>query len=115
MTKLRMIGARIGTLDSRTAKPPPKEAERHYLTPEHRTWSDQVIGRAGGRCEDIDERTGLRCTKAQPDHRVFADHIVERRDGGQPFDLKNGQCLCGSHHGKKTAIARARRARASAG
>jgi signal transduction histidine kinase len=40
---------------------------------------------------------------------MYADHIIELRDGGQPFDLNNGQCLCASHHELKTMQARARR------
>jgi 5-methylcytosine-specific restriction protein A len=37
---------------------------------------------------------------------MYADHIVELRDGGQPFDLRNGQCLCAVHHERKTFQAR---------
>jgi nitrite reductase/ring-hydroxylating ferredoxin subunit len=40
---------------------------------------------------------------------MFADHIVEVKDGGAKFDLANGQCLCGSCHTRKTAAARAQR------
>jgi 5-methylcytosine-specific restriction protein A len=37
---------------------------------------------------------------------MFADHIVEIKDGGALLDLRNGQCLCGSHHEIKTAQAK---------
>jgi hypothetical protein len=40
---------------------------------------------------------------------MFADHIKERQDGGDPFDPANGQCLCGAHHTLKTGRERARR------
>jgi 5-methylcytosine-specific restriction enzyme A len=40
---------------------------------------------------------------------MFADHVVELRDGGSPFDLANGRCLCGAHHTRKTNEARAKR------
>jgi hypothetical protein len=40
---------------------------------------------------------------------MFADHIVELNDGGAPFDVANGQCLCGAHHTAKTADARGAR------
>jgi hypothetical protein len=33
---------------------------------------------------------------------VYADHIVELRDGGSLTDPSNGQCLCRSHHEIKT-------------
>lgn len=107
MARLQTIGSRIEAIDTRRVRPPPKLADPHYLTPEHRAWSEQVIRRAGGRCEVV--VNGLRCRKARPRHRMFADHIVERRDGGAPFDPANGQCLCGAHHSAKTAAARAAR------
>lgn len=43
---------------------------------------------------------------------MFADHIVERKDGGAEFDPANGQCLCGSCHSRKTAAERAKRMKA---
>lgn len=108
MPKIRMLTPRIGTLDTRTARVPPKQADPYYLTPQHRAWARDVIDRAGGRCEAIDEATGERCTKAEPYHRMFADHVEERRDGGA--DLGQGKCMCGSHHTEKTTAARAARA-----
>ena len=85
---------------------PPKQADKVYHTPEYRAWREAVIARAGRRCQAVDDH-GRRCWKAEPGHRMFADHIMELRDGGEPFDLSNGQCLCGSHHVAKTASARA--------
>jgi len=61
-----------------------------------------VVKRAGGQCEAIDEQ-GNRCSKAQPAHRMYADHIVELKDGGSLLNLANGQCFCASHHEIKTA------------
>jgi hypothetical protein len=40
---------------------------------------------------------------------MFADHVVEVKDGGALYDVANGKCLCGSHHSAKTAQARAAR------
>ena len=45
---------------------------------------------------------GHRCSRAQPEHRMYADHIVEIKDGGSILDVTNGQCLCYSHHTIKT-------------
>jgi 5-methylcytosine-specific restriction protein A len=98
-------------IDARAVKPEAKRADPFYLTPEYRAWREVVIARAGRRCEAIDERTGRRCPKAEPRHRMFADHIKEVRDGGAPYDPTNGRCLCGSHHTRKTAQARADRLR----
>jgi hypothetical protein len=87
--------------DVRCARPPEKTADPWYWTPEHRAWREFVIARAGGVCE----RPG--CGRREP--RMFADHVVELKDGGAALDPANGECLCGSHHSLKTAAARAAR------
>src|SRR5262245_3817541 len=109
-SKLKTLRPSIRLFDARAVKPQAKTADRFYLTPQYREWRDKVIARAGGRCEVVER--GLRCTKAQPDHRMFADHVREVSDGGAQYDLANGQCLCGSHHTRKTAATRAHRLRA---
>src|SRR5215470_3184794 len=102
MPKLRSLAPMVRTIDTRTAKRDPL-----YATPEFRAWRAKVVARAGGRCEVVTH--GYRCTKAQPIHRLFADHVIEVKDGGAPFDVANGQCLCGPHHLMKTAQARRNR------
>ncbi|EHM00541.1 HNH endonuclease domain protein [Acetobacteraceae bacterium AT-5844] len=97
--KLSMAKPRIATLDLRTARPAPKVAASHYTRPEHRQWRAEVIRRAGGRCQG--------CGRGNT--RLFADHIVELKDGGAPLALSNGQALCGSCHSAKTARSRAAR------
>jgi 5-methylcytosine-specific restriction enzyme A len=113
MRKLRSLGPKVKAADTRTTRPPPpqptdkqrfKKADPFYATPEFRAWRAKVVARAGGRCEAIEY--GHRCTKAQPQHRMFADHVIEIRDNGAQFDPVNGQCLCGPHHLMKTAQAR---------
>jgi 5-methylcytosine-specific restriction endonuclease McrA len=37
------------------------------------------------------------------------DHIIEIKDGGEPFDIKNTQSLCHLHHNKKSALERKKR------
>ena len=69
------------------------------MTLEHRTWSKAIIARGGSRCA-VCGASGV---------RLFADHIVEIKDGGAPLDLANGQALCGRHHTLKTIAARAGR------
>jgi 5-methylcytosine-specific restriction endonuclease McrA len=96
---LTSLPSRIGSLDTRTAQPAPKQADPHYLTPEHQRWRAEVTRRAGGACQQCG-RSGV---------RLFADHIVELKDGGAPFDPTNGQALCGSCHTAKTARARTAR------
>jgi hypothetical protein len=113
MPKLRSLPPLVRTTDTRTTRPPPrdkapKERNALYNSPEFRTWRKQVVTRANGRCEATDAH-GNRCPKAYPKHRVYADHIIELRDGGQPFEVANGQCLCASHHESKTHSARTQR------
>jgi 5-methylcytosine-specific restriction protein A len=111
--RLKALGPLVKSVDTRTVRPPPspptpqqrfKKADPFYASPEFRAWRAKVVARAGGRCEAIEY--GHRCTKAQPAHRMFADHVIEIRDNGARFDPSNGQCLCGPHHLMKTAQAR---------
>lgn len=104
--RIPSIAPRLATLNTDCAKPPPKTADPHYLTPEHRAWRDKVIERAGNCCQGT-RPDGRPCRRTGV--RLFADHIVERKDGGDPFDLANGQALCGSCHGVKTSSERAKR------
>lgn len=109
---MRKIGSLITRrVDARAIKPEAKKADPFYLTPEYRVWREAVIAKAGRRCEGIDQRTGRRCTKAEPRNRMFADHVIEVSDGGARYDPANGRCLCGSHHTLKTVQARAARLR----
>src|SRR4249920_361556 len=98
MTKLRSLAPLVRTLDTRTTKLPPRD--NPYLTTDYRAWRAHVVARAGGRCEAVDG--GHRCGRAEPEHRMFADHVVELKDGGSLLDLNNGQCLCATHHRRKT-------------
>jgi len=107
---LRSLPTLVHTLDTRTTKLPPKVMDEAYTTTQFRAWRSMVVARAGGRCEAIDH--GHRCSKAMPEHRMYADHIIELRDGGSLLDVSNGQCLCASHHQIKTVAARTRRHRA---
>lgn len=104
MTKLRTLAPIVRNLDSRTVRPPPRRRELIYNSPEYRSWRNQVVAKAGGRCEALDN--GHRCDKYWPEHKMYADHIVELKDGGSAFDLSNGQCLCASHHNSKTITAK---------
>lgn len=103
MTRIRILGPRLGTARTQV-RPMPKQTDPHYQSPEHKAWAAEVFKRAGGRCQ------APGCPKFSPEHRMFADHIVERQDGGADLDPANGQLLCGAHHSAKTARARALRA-----
>ncbi|WP_424139718.1 HNH endonuclease [Roseomonas chloroacetimidivorans] len=76
-----------GTLGTRSARPPPKQAGPHYQTLEHQRWRAEVTRRAGGMYQaSRSGRSGV---------RLFADQIIQMKDGGAPFDPTNGQALCG--------------------
>jgi 5-methylcytosine-specific restriction protein A len=104
MTRLTALPPRLAKADTRRIKPDPKRADPELLSAAHRWWRETVINRAGHRCEWVEN--GRRCTRGD---RLFADHIVERKDGGDPLDPSNGQALCGKHHTLKTTNERARR------
>ena len=103
MAKLRTLAPRVRTVDTRTTRLLPP-SDPIYNSREYRSWRAMVIAQAGGRCEAL--VNGYRCTKATPHSRVFADHIVELKDGGSLTDPNNGMCLCFSHHQIKTVQAR---------
>jgi hypothetical protein len=107
MPKLRMLAAKVRAINTSTTPLPAKVMDPVYNTPAFRQWRARVVQRAGHRCEAVDN--GHRCSKAQPAHRLYADHIIELRDGGALLDLSNGQALCASHHELKTMFARATR------
>ena len=104
MGRLRALAPRLATLDTRKVRMPEKTADPIYHTAEYQAWREEVIARAGRRCEEV--VNGKRCWKAEPHNRMFADHVIELRDGGAPFDPSNGRCLCGAHHTLKTIKAR---------
>lgn len=98
---LRNLPSRLRTADLSCARVPAKTADPLYATPEYKLWREAVIARADGRCQ------ARGCGRRE--RRMFADHVVEVKDGGARFDPANGQCLCGSHHTAKTAAERAKR------
>jgi hypothetical protein len=108
MTRLRSLAPRLRSINTSAIKPPPKIKDAVYNSPEFAAWRSIVIARAGGQCEAVVD--GQRCPKAKPTDRVYADHIVELKDGGSLLDPNNGQCLCASHHEIKTADVRRYRA-----
>ena len=101
MASLSMLPFRIARHDTRTALPPSKQPDPHYASNAHRDWRAAVLARAGHACQHCG-----RCGA-----RLYADHIVELRDGGAALDVTNGQALCGACHTTKTVAARAARMR----
>lgn len=106
MGRLKAFGSLIGAMDAKV-RAAPKVAEGFYSSPQWR-----------GLVADIKRMRGARCERAgcpTPTHRVIADHIVERKDGGADLDPSNIELLCFTHHARKTAEAKRRRAQGAAG
>lgn len=100
---MRMLKPALRTMDTRTCRPPPKETDPHYGTAAHKQWVADVLKRDGGLCQDpqhVGPREGLRCV---------ADHIIEKRDGGDLLDVRNGLTRCWPCHTRKTNAERAKR------
>lgn len=100
---IKVLKRRIAEFDGRAAKPMKYKKPALYSSKEYRAWRAKVINRANGVCQ------APGCGRA--DQSMYADHIEELKDGGDPFDPANGQCLCASHHQLKTAEARRNRQR----
>ncbi|KAF0102223.1 MAG: HNH endonuclease [Rhodospirillaceae bacterium] len=100
MTKLTMLRPRVATADTRRVKPPPKQVDAELGTRDWKAMRLRVKERARGMCE------AEGCTRPG----FYADHIVERRDGGAVFDMANLQWVCPSHHQRKTVRERMKRA-----
>lgn len=103
MTRLRALRSTLPRHDLHVAQVPrvAKATDAFYSTNLHREWRRQVKNRARGRCEWV--LAGGQVCGAR-EMKMYADHIVERKDGGAEHDLSNGQCLCASHHTLKTAL-----------
>ena len=97
--RIPTLKPRIPTTDFRRVKPPPKVADPELLTRDWRAMRERVIREAGGRCQIAGFLRPAR----------YADHIVERKDGGAVFDRANLQAICPVHHGLKSAAERAKR------
>lgn len=75
--------------------------DRRYSTQRWVRLRAQAIVRDGNRC------VMGGCTNR--DAPLFADHIVEVRDGGAFWDVNNIQTLCKPHHDAKTLTVKAGR------
>src|SRR5580765_5769378 len=90
--KVRRLAPLMRTLSTRTIQAPQKRHEAFYNSPEFRSWRAQVVVR--GRNRGAYNGDGERGRKANPAPRMYAHPLIELRDGGHPFDVWNGQCLC---------------------
>lgn len=66
----------------------------------HRRWRELVLARDPVCVDPFGDHAAAGEVVASTD----ADHKVRIIDGGKRFDLENGQGLCATCHGKKTAV-----------
>ncbi len=99
---LKSITPRLNTLSS-TLRRAPKAVDPFYLTAEWKALARYIKQLRGYACE----MCGKDFSKQR--HKLIADHIIERKDGGADLDPGNLQCLCAGCHNRKTAQARRNR------
>ena len=99
MGRLSLLPTRLQpTRQQRTAQPV-KVADSFYKSPQWLAAREESIALHFGFCAHCERRPS----------RLFVDHIVELKDGGEPLEQSNLEPLCGSCHSLKTAKARAQR------
>jgi 5-methylcytosine-specific restriction protein A len=86
----------------RRAENRPNAYQRGYCDKRHRAWRAAVLLRDNWTCRSC----GVVIWQKR---RAHADHIVSIADGGDRYDVANGQCLCASCHQRKTNDERERR------
>lgn len=93
---MRNLTPRLGALDVRRAKPAPKTPDQIYRSDKWGAFRAMVAAQAMPVC--------VHCGSTGP--RMTLDHIVEIKDGGEPFSRDNVQWLCQPCHNVKTAAQR---------
>lgn len=74
----------------------PNATERGYCDKAHRAWRRAVLTRDNWQCRACGRVCG-------GEREAHADHVVPVSQGGDRYDVANGQCLCASCHSRKTA------------
>lgn len=105
MGRLKQLPARLGGMPMRVGFAP-KVAESFYLSAPWRALVEQ-------RKRDPDYTAAK--ARGKPSERMILDHVVERKDGGADLDPANTKWLTFTEHQRKTAEAKARRARGEVG
>jgi 5-methylcytosine-specific restriction protein A len=104
--RLKALPSRAASLAARVTRPE-KVVDPFYESAEWRQFIRAVKEQRGYRCEVVE------CGKDCRDNPrgLIGDHIIERKDGGADFDLRNIMLMCTGCHNRKTGRERSRRAR----
>lgn len=106
MPKIRMLGPRIPTLDTRKVRPEPSRGDPSpYRSERWVKFRKEIIAERGRRCEDPEHDP----TKSAS-VRLYLDHIIELKDGGPMYERSNLMLRCPSCHTAKTLRERGKRA-----
>lgn len=97
-----MVGDRVKPARQLKVAYPPKYVDPFYRSPEWKALVARLIEERGRRCE---------CGCGQVGGVILGDHIKEIRDGGAVLDPSNIMLMSFACHARKTARARAERAR----
>ena len=76
----------------------PSAATQGYCSKAHKMWRQNVLTANAWQCQAC----GVVCDSTDARRIPHADHITPIAEGGDRYDLKNGQTLCSSCHAKKT-------------
>ena len=113
MPTLKARPPRIIARDTRAVRPPPPPAGGRgpkitvafYGTAAWKTLMREIIAERGRQCQDPACTTPNRARGK----RVYGDHVVELRDGGEPLAKWTVMLRCASCQGLKSAEARRQR------
>jgi len=96
--------ARLRTGPRRDETTRPNAAARGYCDKAHKAWRLAVLTRDAWTCREC----GRVCGGPK---EAQADHVTPISQGGERYDVQNGQCLCIACHARKTLRERGDRGR----
>ena len=86
--RLRMAGPK------RDESARPNAAARGYCDKAHKVWRQAVLAKCNWQCVD--------CGRVAYGRDMHADHVTPISQGGERYDVANGQARCVACHGRKT-------------
>lgn len=85
---------RLRTAQRRDESGRPNAAARGYCDKAHKNWRHAVLTRCNWQCVD--------CGTVAYGRDMHADHVVPISQGGERYDVANGQARCAACHARKT-------------
>lgn len=85
---------RLRTQPRRDDSARPNAAARGYCSKAHKAWRQAVLNKCNWQCVD--------CGRVAHGRSMHADHVVPISQGGERYDVGNGEARCLSCHSRKT-------------